>query len=79
MILLCLMYDSGARVQEICDLRVRDIRLQKPPSVTLTGKGSKARFVPIMTSTANALAVYFSEKLIRASLPGQMTKILWRC
>lgn len=61
MTLLCLMYDSGARVQEICDLRVRDIRLQKPSTVTLTGKGSKARFVPIMTSTANALAIYFSD------------------
>ena len=61
MLLLSLMYDSGARVQEICDLRVRDVRLQKPPTVKLTGKGSKTRFVPIMLSTANALTVYFSE------------------
>lgn len=61
MLLLSLMYDSGARVQEICDLRVRDVRLQKPPTVTLTGKGCKTRFVPIMASTANALSVYFSD------------------
>ncbi len=61
MILLSLMYDSGARVQEICDLRVRDVRLQKPPTVTLTGKGCKTRFVPIMASTASALSVYFSD------------------
>lgn len=61
MLLLSLMYDSGARVQEICDLRVRDVRLQKPPTVTLTGKGNKTRFVPIMASTASALTVYFSD------------------
>lgn len=61
MILLSLMYDSGARVQEICDLRVRDVRLQKPPTVTLTGKGCKTRFVPIMTSTASALSIYFAD------------------
>ncbi len=61
MILLSLMYDSGARVQEICDLRVRDVRLQKPPTVTLTGKGCKTRFVPIMASTACALSGYFSD------------------
>lgn len=60
-ILLSLMYDSGAWVQEICDLRVRDVRLQKPPTVTLTGKGCKTRFVPIMASTASALRVYFSD------------------
>lgn len=41
MILLSPMYDSGARVQEICDLRVRDIRLQKPPTVMLPGKATK--------------------------------------
>lgn len=61
MVLLSLMYDSGARVQEICDLRVRDVRLQKPPTITLTGKGRKTRFVPIMASTANVLAVYISD------------------
>lgn len=60
-ILLSLMYDSGARVQEICDLRVRDVRLQKPPTVSLTGKGRKTRFVPIMASTASALRMYFSD------------------
>lgn len=66
MILLSLMYDSGARVQEICDLRVRDVRLHKPSTVTLTGKGRKSRFVPIMTSTASALTLYFSENGLSA-------------
>jgi len=59
--LLSLMYDSGARVQEICDLRVRDVRLDKPHTVTLTGKGRKIRFAPIMSNTADILAKYLAE------------------
>lgn len=58
MALLSLMYDSGARVQEICDLCIRNVRLEKPYSVTLTGKGSKSRAVPIMVNTANLLSNY---------------------
>ncbi|MDE6214484.1 MAG: tyrosine-type recombinase/integrase, partial [Lachnospiraceae bacterium] len=46
--LLTLLYDSAARVQEICDLRVRDVRLQKPYTIKLTGKGQKTRWVPVM-------------------------------
>lgn len=59
--LLSLMYDSGARVQEICDLQVRDVRTQKPYTVRLTGKGEKTRAVPIMESTAMLLSRYLGE------------------
>ncbi len=41
LVLMTLLYDSGARVQELCDLKVRDIRLTSPAIVTLTGKGQK--------------------------------------
>jgi site-specific recombinase XerD len=58
MVLLALMYDSAARVQEICDLTVGNIRLQKPATVTITGKGQKTRVVPIMSETADAIALY---------------------
>lgn len=61
MVLLSVMYDSGARVQEICDLKVRDIRIQKPYTITLMGKGSKTRVVPIMESTATVLKSYIKE------------------
>ena len=49
--LLAVLYDTGARVQEIIDLVVCDVRLQPPAVVTLTGKGSKRRQVPLMTPT----------------------------
>jgi integrase/recombinase XerD len=59
--LLSLMYDAAVRVQEICDMRVRDIRLQKPYTATLTGKGAKTRSVPITDSTAEYLRCYLEE------------------
>lgn len=59
--LISVLYDSGARVQELIDLRVCDITLQKPAVITLTGKGNKIRRVPIMNNTASLLKHYISE------------------
>ncbi len=60
--LLVLLYDSAARVQEICDLRVRDVRLEQPATVALHGKGRKARVVPITAKTASIMEAYLEEK-----------------
>ena len=38
--LMSVLYDSGARVQELIDLRVCDVTLQDPAVLTLTGKGN---------------------------------------
>lgn len=46
--LLALLYDSGARVQEIIDLTPSSLRLTKPCTIKLVGKGAKARIVPLM-------------------------------
>lgn len=56
--LLALLYDSAARVQEIIDLKVKDLRLDKPAVVTLHGKGQKTRHVPITEKTKNLLQSY---------------------
>lgn len=60
--LLALLYDSGARVQELADLRVGDLRLEYPAQVKLTGKGRKTRSVPLMDKTATLLQNYISEQ-----------------
>lgn len=60
--LLALLYDSGARVQELADLRVRDVRLDETATVTLRGKGRKMRIVPISSKTASILKHYIGEK-----------------
>jgi site-specific recombinase XerD len=59
--LLSVLYDTGARVQELCDLRVRDVRLDKPSIVELTGKGRKIRHVPIVANTVKLLHSYMDE------------------
>ena len=60
--LLVLLYDTAARVQEIIDLRVRDVRLDQPATVTLHGKGRKTRIVPVTAKTASIMEGYFQEK-----------------
>lgn len=57
-VMLAVLYDTGARVQELCDLRIRDVRLEDPAIITLTGKGNKVRQVPIMSGTQKLLTVY---------------------
>ncbi|NWK97352.1 integrase [Sphingobium lactosutens] len=59
--LLATLYDTGARVQELVDLTVGDVRLQKPVVITLTGKGRKTRHVPIGANTVALLANYLAE------------------
>jgi len=61
LVLLVLMYDSAARVSELIDLRIRDIRLSSPAVVILHGKGDRSRQVPIIGKTKNHLAAYLEE------------------
>jgi site-specific recombinase XerD len=66
--LLATLYDTGARVQELVDLTVGDVRLQKPAVITLTGKGRKTRHVPLGANTVALLANYLTE--FRLDMPG---------
>lgn len=66
-VLLSTLYDTAARVQEICDLNTSDIRTARPMVVTLHGKGSKTRRVPLMDPTARLVADYLAR---RAPHPG---------
>ena len=60
-ILMSLLYESGARVQELADLKVGDIRTAFPATVKLTGKGNKSRIVPIMKPMGELLKQYLKE------------------
>jgi integrase/recombinase XerD len=59
--LLTLMYDTGARVQEMIDLTPSQLRFDKPYTVKLIGKGNKARVVPLMEPTVRILKQYMEE------------------
>jgi site-specific recombinase XerD len=65
--LLSLLYDSAARVQELADLTPRNLRLEEPFYITLTGKGRKTRHVPIMKQTVALLISYIKEQRINTA------------
>lgn len=58
---LILMYDTGARAQEMLDLQIGDMKMdENNPYVIITGKGSKTRLVPIMEKTCRHFEAYRS-------------------
>ena len=60
--MLILLYDTGARVQELADLNLSSLHLETAnPYVTLIGKGRKIRNVPLMEKTVKHLAIYLKE------------------
>lgn len=58
--LLLSLYNTGARVQEIVDLKIPDLRLQTPFQVKLAGKGKKERLCPLWPESVAALENYLS-------------------
>jgi integrase/recombinase XerD len=62
--LLALLFNTGARVQEILDLRICDLQLTKPFQVRLFGKGRKERFCPLWPQTARLLRSFCKERFL---------------
>jgi len=60
-VLLSILYDTGARVQELIDLSAGDVRLDPPAQVRLMGKGRKMRAVPLMDNTVQLLRDHIHE------------------
>ena len=60
--ILSLMYDTGARVQEMADLTVDSVRVSHEPyTIRLYGKGRKARIVPLVKEQVGILREYMEE------------------
>lgn len=68
--LLTLMFNTGARVQEIVDLKANDLHLSSPFTVRIFGKGRKERICPIWAETAHTLREYTEERGIDIRNPG---------
>lgn len=58
MFLMLFLYKTGARIQELLDIRLRDIQFGNAPKVTLQGKGAKARNVPLRENVTQHLKEY---------------------
>jgi len=68
--LLLTMYNSGARVSEICALRTHQVGLGKSTYVQLHGKGRKERAIPLWPSTARVLRDWLRENTSSIVFPG---------
>jgi integrase/recombinase XerD len=75
-VLLSVLYDTGARVQELIDLSVGDVRLDPPPQLRLLGKGRKMRAVPLMDNTVQLLRDHLRENHL--DRPEQVDKPLFQ-
>jgi len=75
-VLLSVLYDVGARVQELVDLSVGDVRLDPPAQLRLLGKGRKMRAVPLMGNTVQLLRDHIQEN--RLVGPEQFDKPLFQ-
>jgi integrase/recombinase XerD len=72
--LLLTFLNTGARVQELLDLRPVDLQLDRPLKVRLHGKGRKERFCPLWPRTAEVLRALVTE----SGLDGGSTERLFR-
>jgi integrase/recombinase XerD len=66
--ILMLLYNTGARAQEVVDLCVGDVDLEDPLRVRLHGKGDKWRSCPIWPETA---ALLRQLETVRQAAPSQ--------
>ena len=57
-LLLFTMYETGARVSEICNIRIGDFRMSKPYSVKILGKGNKERTIPVSELLVSKIRKY---------------------
>ncbi len=60
--LLLLLYNTGARVQELVDLDLCNLRRDPVPLVTFEGKGRKQRTCPLWNRTVNAVDQWLEER-----------------
>jgi integrase/recombinase XerD len=57
-VLFAVLYNTGARVSEIINVRTKDATLDTSPSVHILGKGRKQRTVPLWRATVTLLRAW---------------------
>jgi site-specific recombinase XerD len=77
MSLMSMLYATGARAQEMCDLKVNDIFPGEETNVRLTGKGSKSRLVTIPDNASTVLTEWLGERDFRLDRQADREKHLF--
>jgi site-specific recombinase XerD len=68
-VLLALMFNTGARVQEVVALQTKDLRLTAPHSVKFFGKGRRERICPLWPETARLLEQHITDNALDPQSP----------
>lgn len=66
--MVSLLYDSGARVSEVCGLAVGDLSFSRPHAVKVIGKGRKARVIPLSSQVGGILSRYITSVRAQAAV-----------
>lgn len=67
--LLLFLYNTGARAQEVADLRIEHLALKAPATVHLHGKGDKWRTCPLWKETVRHLERLLAERRAASGYP----------
>ena len=59
-VMMIFFYDTGARIQEVLNVRICDLKLDSNPKVILHGKGDKVRTIPLMKDTVQHIKHYIA-------------------
>ncbi len=59
--MICVLYETGARVSEFSNIKLRDLNLSENASITIYGKGNKTRVVPISQELVKVINKYLKE------------------
>lgn len=62
--MICVLYETGARVSEFINIKLGDMNLSDNASITLYGKGNKTRIVPISQELVKLINKYLKEVYI---------------
>ena len=68
--LLSVLYDSAARVKELCDLTVGSVRTESPVRLIFNCKGRKPRYLHLTEKSEAILLGYFDEHSLHAPSRG---------
>jgi site-specific recombinase XerD len=69
-IMFALLYNTGARISELINIRVQDVQLDaNPPSVRLHGKGRKLRTIPLWRETAGRVRDWVKKQVLKPEQP----------
>lgn len=62
--MICVLYETGARVSEFINIKLSDLNLSENASITLYGKGNKTRIVPISQELVKLINKYLNQAYI---------------